>query len=739
MRILFAILFLVCPFITLFPQNSENETADLLIKLSAAKTDTAKVHVLYDLSMSTRNTDRKKSTQYALQAIDLAAKSNYLPGLAKAYRRCANSYYYRYEFDSALYYAFKNLDIVKVLNDPKEQAKAEMNIGLLYQNLADDMNAEIHFQNSLELCKETGDLEMAANVYNNLGVMYFAQGNYEGALEYYYMCLKNSEQLQDSESIFITLGNIGGVYNQQDKNEKALEYYKQANSIAFQTGDLLGTAQTSQRLGDIFSQNGQCDSATARFEEALKIYTDLDDTFGKVLTLNGIGTLYLHRLERYPDQNKAELLKLAKNQFDEAIALNEEYVNDVQELIVSYQGLGEVNRNLGNYNEAIKYLNMVVEMSEEYDLKPRLQTAYEHLSLTYEEQNNYQKAYEYYVLFADIKDTLKNDANIELLTQMNLEHEFDKKQEMQRIQREQERKEERLIRLFILAVLLGVIFFAFQIFRSNQRRKKANILLAAQNDKIERQKDEITDSIKYAKRIQTAILPSEEMSHELLPEHFIYFRPRDIVSGDYYWMTKIENKVIFTAADCTGHGVPGAFMSMLGVSFLNEIVSKGNNLEPHIILNELRRYVKNTLGQTGKEGEAKDGMDIAMCVLDTDTMKLQYAGAYNPLYICRTGELLEYKADRMPIGIYIREKESFTLHEIDLQKGDTFYIFSDGFVDQFGGENGGKFKAKPFKKLLLSIQEQSMQEQYLTLDRTMTEWRGEMEQIDDIIVIGVRV
>jgi len=260
-----------------------------------------------------------------------------------------------------------------------------------------------------------------------------------------------------------------------------------------------------------------------------------------------------------------------------------------------------------------------------------------------------------------------------------------------------------------------------------------------QRDQIAHQKEEITDSITYASKIQRAVLPSTEKAHEILRDHFVLFKPRDIVSGDFYWMTENKGKVVVVAADCTGHGVPGAFMSMLGVSFLNEVVNKNEIIQANLILNELRTNVKTTLKQTGQTGESKDGMDLALCILDYDEMKLQYSGAYNPLYLIRDGELLETKADKNPIGIYIKEKESFTNNEIDLQKGDTIYIFSDGYVDQFGGPKGQKLKSKYFKSLLLEIQNKNMDEQREFLDNYIEKWRGDIGQIDDIIVIGLRI
>lgn len=277
-----------------------------------------------------------------------------------------------------------------------------------------------------------------------------------------------------------------------------------------------------------------------------------------------------------------------------------------------------------------------------------------------------------------------------------------------------------------------------EIRNKNVELENKNEEITKQRDQIAKQKEHITDSIRYAQKIQQAVVPSEERKDELLQDHFLLWRPRDIVSGDFWWMTEKDNKVILAAADCTGHGVPGAFMSMLGVSFLNEIVNKLDEVHPHLILNQLRANVKSTLKQTGKEGEAKDGMDIALVIFDRDAMKMEYAGAYNPLFLYRNGELIETKADKNPIGIYIREKDSFTLHDIDLEKGDTIYIFSDGFVDQFGGPKKDKYKTKRFKQLLLDIQEKPMKEQGEILDKEIDDWRGDVEQIDDVIIIGVR-
>jgi len=256
---------------------------------------------------------------------------------------------------------------------------------------------------------------------------------------------------------------------------------------------------------------------------------------------------------------------------------------------------------------------------------------------------------------------------------------------------------------------------------------------------IEEQKREITDSIIYAKRIQTAALPVSEFIYEIAPEHFVLFKPKDIVSGDFYWVGEKAGKVIIIAADCTGHGVPGAFMSMLGISFLNKIVNEKGIIEPDIILNKLRENVIRALKQeNSEEFEPNDGMDMAICVIDYKKLKLQFAGSNNPLYIIRDNEMEIIKADKMPVALYDK-MDSFKVQELDIKKGDVFYIFSDGYADQFGGKRGKKFMYKPFRRLLTEISSKDMNEQKNILNSKIEEWKGDRQQVDDIIVFGIKI
>jgi sigma-B regulation protein RsbU (phosphoserine phosphatase) len=257
--------------------------------------------------------------------------------------------------------------------------------------------------------------------------------------------------------------------------------------------------------------------------------------------------------------------------------------------------------------------------------------------------------------------------------------------------------------------------------------------------KIESQNKEITSSILYARRIQHALLPTSMELKKLLPSNFILSKPRDIVSGDYYWVAAKDDKIIIAVSDCTGHGVPGAFMSILGVSFLNEILNKAVTVRANEILNQLTGQVIKSLHQTGKFDEARDGMEMAMCILDYTKQKLQFSGAFRPLYLVRDNELTEYKGDYMPVGIYEKEDQSFTNTEIFFKKGDIIYLFTDGYIDQFGGNERKKFMVENFKKLLINIHNKPLQEQKIALEKNYEEWRGENDQVDDILILGIKL
>ncbi len=304
-------------------------------------------------------------------------------------------------------------------------------------------------------------------------------------------------------------------------------------------------------------------------------------------------------------------------------------------------------------------------------------------------------------------------------------------------------QERRLIMIISFALILTVFFI--MLFRLYSQKRKANKRLKAQKEEIEQQNSviatknqEITDSIHYARRIQKAILPQKDYIDKIAEEHFVYWKPRDIVSGDFYWMAEKNNLLVIIAADCTGHGVPGAFMSMLGVTLLNEIVLNKGITEPSKVLNTLRDEVVTLLHQDIETQTTRDGMDISIVVIDKKNMKMLSSAANNVLYVLRNNELSTIPADKMPIGVYYK-MEPFVANTYELHKGDVIYLTSDGYKDQFGGSLGKKFMSKNFKNLLVEISKQPLSEQKDIIDKRFNEWRGEHAQNDDVLVLGVKI
>lgn len=288
--------------------------------------------------------------------------------------------------------------------------------------------------------------------------------------------------------------------------------------------------------------------------------------------------------------------------------------------------------------------------------------------------------------------------------------------------------------------------------RENERVLEAKVIerteqVVRQKEEIETQNQElevlykhVTDSIKYAKRIQEAILPPDSLVKRVVPNSFVLYKPKDIVSGDFYWVDEKNGKSMYAAVDCTGHGVPGAFMSIVGYNLLKHVVNSNDSTQPAEILDRLNEGVSETLHHGHEEAQAKDGMDISFCTIDFKTLELQYAGAYNPLYLIRDGKLIQTKADKFPIGLFLgEEKKKFKNNTIQLQKGDSVFIFSDGYADQFGGPNGKKFMANHFRDLLMEVHNEPIEKQKEILNKTIEEWRGPLDQVDDILVIGLKI
>jgi serine phosphatase RsbU (regulator of sigma subunit) len=300
----------------------------------------------------------------------------------------------------------------------------------------------------------------------------------------------------------------------------------------------------------------------------------------------------------------------------------------------------------------------------------------------------------------------------------------------------------------VLFAIFGI--YVFDKIRTRKLKQSKKVLeekvterteeLAAKNAELAEKNKDITDSIRYAKRIQEAILPPESLVKKYLPDSFIFAKPKDIVSGDFYLVDKKGEQVVFAAVDCTGHGVPGAFMSIVGHNILSHALSESGTVTPSVLLDKLNKGVSEALNQASEDTKLRDGMDIALCAVNFNTLELQFAGAYNPLFIVRGGEFIEVKGDNIAIGSYTGIQQStYTNHRIQLQKGDIIYVFTDGYIDQFGGPDGKKFKLNQFKSMLSTLNNVSLPQQALIIEKSIEQWRGVLQQVDDILVIGVKI
>jgi len=428
---------------------------------------------------------------------------------------------------------------------------------------------------------------------------------------------------------------------------------------------------------------------------------------------------------------------LALGPLQRALELNREVSNKADEATI-YLLLGQVYLAFGNYGTSESYLHRALELATNADTKEILMEIYRKLSEVSEKQSDYVSALQYYKMYFSNYDTINQEKRSKAIADMQVKYETDAKEKENALLIAQSEAAAAILIITIIAIGVFIVMM-IQLVRQNNLKKKANRELEQKNKLITEQKKEITDSIQYASRIQNAMLPPGDYLDNLMPERFIIYMPRDIVSGDYYYITERGGQIICVTADCTGHGVPGAFMSLLGIAFLNQILSKHAELHTDLILEELRSQVIASLHQTGKEGESQDGMDVALFILDPKTRRLEFSGANNSLLVYRNGDLIEARADKMPIGIHTRYKEAFTRHKLDLKKGDMLYTFSDGYPDQFGGPNQKKFMIKNFKKMLQEIHMKPMAEQKKIVQQTLRDWMASADQVDDILVIGVRI
>lgn len=600
----------------------------------------------------------------------------------------------------ALYCADSLISLFDRNNQKEELAAMYQGKSMLHDFVGQYPEALEASQAGLELFVELGDKSGEAASYNDIGVLHYYGENQEIAQDYFQQSFELYQELNDTGGIAMYYNNMANTLFEQDELAKALEMYELAYGY-----DLI-----------------------------------LKDVSGQCISLSNIGETYT-ALEQF---NKAEKTLL------EALVLAES-IDDPWALTNPLRGLGDLYQQTGELHKAIRVLERSVKICDEIDALAEQSQNYELLYTLYKRNGDFKSSLGYYELFSELEDSLFNMEKERMMDEMEVKYQLnDKAKEIELItqdgqindlehQQEMDTQKNRELMLFIgLLAFAIVIVFAV---RGFILKKKANEQLHSAYHQIEEKNNEILDSIRYAKRIQSAILPQKKEFKKLLPDSFVLYKPKDVVAGDFYWLEERDETILFAAADCTGHGVPGAMVSVVCNNGLNRSVREHGATDPGKILNITRDIVLQEFGKS--EEKVNDGMDIAICALgplSTSGATLKYAGAHNPLWIIRKDatDLEEVKADKQPIGKF-ENPTPYTTHSITLNRGDTVYVFSDGYADQFGGDKGKKMKTINFKKLLLSISSRTMAEQLSRLDDAFDEWKGEIEQLDDVCVIGVRV
>jgi serine phosphatase RsbU (regulator of sigma subunit) len=663
------------------------------------------------------------------------------PGINKTsiYMQIGRSYFGVFKIDSS----FKYLNIAKKQPDANNEQIAQAYIGIANGfGKNRDINTSVKYFDSAYVYLDTTQYsEVLYNYFNNQGVCYQINGNDNLALQNFLKGLDICGKYNIKNSTLIKLYyNIYHSLLRQKSDDDALKYLEKAFELSKELGLKNHIAEYYQSIAEFYYMKTNYPDALKSLNEAIK-YKDYMSLYKYFTSIERLSNIY----SMINDFNNAE--KYAKELIDIATKLEENAY-----LIDAYSNLGLLYKSKGDCNKAIEYFELSIKDEKSagitfvYDILPDLVECYK---LT----GNYKKAFYNIEKLISMKDSLLSTANFEKMMELKEQYESEKKEillkdaEIQNQLQQKQLTKEKQIRYLISGILLIVIIAALISFLMYQKNKQLTKSVLIKNTEIEHKNTEltfknkeITDSIHYASRIQNAFLPDTAEMFEIVDDGFVYFKPKDIVSGDFYWFSQYlvkKNSFLLATADCTGHGVPGGFMSMLGTSLLNEIVDEKGLSYPAEILNILREKVISALKQ--EDGFSQDGMDMSIYKIDRNTLKMTYAGANSSIYVVRNGELNELKGDKMPIGVYYGEEKLFIEYNFQLEKGDVIYTFTDGYADQFGGEKGKKMMYKRFEQLLKENYHFPLSIQKEIIAKYFDKWKGSYEQVDDICVIGVKI
>ncbi len=639
----------------------------------------------------------------------------------------------------ALYYFKRSLYYSNLLNDHSSIAIAYNNIGYNLVHLGNTSGALDYYNKNLLENIKYGTKEQIIGSLIVMADQYSQMNDYKNAVLYLNKALGMAEPAHLEAKSALIYTQIGNVYKKALKIEEATNSYLKSLRIFARLNDKDGLATCYNNLGADYYALGDYETALSNFKKSLTLRNSLNDPLSTHNTLSNIGLTYLKLSGR--DSAFAYL--------NSAIKLAEKLGNK-QLAFESLNKLAIIYFNDKDEKNSVLYATKAFEVARQTGYPAYIKEAADLMRKINIRKKNFQEAYNMYKLYVEMRDSLNNHETEKAGINSRLRYEYDLKTVADSVKISEERKlneaqlkQEKGQRHALFGGLIIIAIFAGFMYNRFKKTQKQKVIIELKEKETQFQKEllqeknkEILDSINYAKRLQEAILPSLKIWEKELPGSFVYYEPKDIVAGDFYWIEKCGSKIYFAAADCTGHGVPGALVSVVCCNALNRVVRELLIEQPNQILDKVRELVIETFENSEKE--VNDGMDISLCCLDTSTNSLIWAGANNPLWLVRNNILTEIKADKQPIGKHTITKP-FTLHQIDLNKGDSIYIFTDGVADQFGGAKGKKFKYKQLEKIIIENSSLPPAAQKDLIARHFKEWKGALEQVDDVCVIGVRV
>ncbi len=710
--------------------------------------DTNRVIALDDLAWEYSYFDFNTSNDYCRKTLALSKKINYLTGQAMAYSTMGNNFRALNDFDSAHYYLNQALVIRKNQNRKDRISAVLVNIANIYYSEKNYLKAILTYNEALKNANEADFKKGVIVASTNLADVYRVVGLLDKAIEALNTALSANKIIKDTLQEPYLYTTMASVLNKMNNVDAAIANGRKALKALANHSDIFLKATVSNNMASYYRDLGMFDSAYVFYQRALDAELLAGDSSGTGVTSNGIALLYqmqqkYHESLKYSEQARriARLNSDTVLFYKASMIMADAYIAD------------------NNYSKALAVAREAVPMAERMNIIGDLYDVYTTLSTIYKSLGMYKESSDYLEKVIVYRDSVLSEKNNETAAALNIEFDiYGKEKEIELLNKTSELKETQLSKqksaiIFIacIALLFAIIGFVVIIFY--RRIKKASVIIQQQKQEVELKNVEISfqknlieakqhdiiSSINYAQRIQSAILTGEEVWNRISKKHFILYHPRDIVSGDFYWAYVLPNgRAVFALADCTGHGVPGGFMSMLGNSFLNELVVENKLFKADEILNRLREKVIHSLEQKGDTSQ-KDGMDLSLCVWNKMDNTLEFAGANNGMYLVRKGELMQFKGNKMPIGSYLDTNEKFTSQTVTLQPDDMLYLATDGFADQFGGAEGKKFKYKQLEELLIQVSTIEISEQKQQLDSTFVEWKNNYEQTDDMSLIGIKI